>query len=262
MTDPDRNLPNFSQVRAVYFDLDDTLCGYWNASKIGLREAFEAHPIDGQTSEDMVRHWASAFREFAPTLKETGWYESYLKSGSPTRHEQMRLTLVRVGIDDPSHAKNLSETYMSARDRALALFPDALDLLEYLKPKYPLGLITNGPADIQRQEVQTLNLEGYFEPRIYIEGEVGEGKPSPRVFKRASDAVALQSHEILFVGNSYDHDIRPAIDAGWRTAWIRRDSDIPPSADLDKEPKPKEKPVGAPDPDVTVDDLEILKAWL
>lgn len=262
MTDPEGSAPDFSQVRAVYFDLDDTLCAYWDASKVGLREAFEAHPIEGQTSEDMVRHWASAFREFAPTLKQTGWYEGYLKSGAPTRHEQMRLTLMRIGVDDPTHAMSLSEAYMSARDKALALFPDALDLLEYLKPKYPLGLITNGPADIQRQEVETLKLEGYFTPRIYIEGEVGEGKPLATVFKRASDAVALQPHEIAFVGNSYDHDILPAIKAGWKTVWVRRDSDIPPSADLDKEPKPKDKPVGAPDPDAVVDNLAVLKTWL
>jgi putative hydrolase of the HAD superfamily len=210
----------------------------------------------------MVRHWAAAFRDFSPTLKQTGWYPAYLKSGAPTRLEQMRLTLMRVGIDNPAHAAELSETYMRTRDEALALFPDALEILDYLKPRYPLGLITNGPADIQRQEVVTLNLEAYFEPRVFIEGEVGEGKPLQIVFDRAREAVGLERHQILMVGNSYDHDIAPAIKAGWRTVWIRRDSDVPPSADLDKEPKPKDKPFGAPDPDTVVDNLSVLKSWL
>lgn len=254
--------PDFSQVRAVYFDLDDTLCAYWDASKIGLLKSFQEHPVEGRSSEEMVRHWAAAFRDFAPSLKETGWYPYYLKSGAPTRLEQMRLTLMRVGIDNPRHAADLSETYMRTRDEALALFPDALDLLDYLKPKYPLGLITNGPADIQRQEVVTLNLEQYFEPLVFIEGEVGEGKPLQSVFDRAREAVGLERHQILFVGNSYDHDIAPAIKAGWRTVWIRRASDVPPSADPNKEPKPKEKPLGAADPDVVVDNLAILKDWL
>ena len=251
---------DLSQVRAVYFDLDDTLCAYWDASKIGLAKAFNAHPVDGRTSEEMVRHWAAAFRDFAPTLKQTGWYEGYLKSGAPTRLEQMRLTLMRVGIEDPGHAASLSESYMRSRDEALALFPDALDLLEYLKLKYPLGLITNGPADIQRQEVVTLKLEGYF-PHIFIEGEIGEGKPLQSVFKRAADAVGFSPNEIVFIGNSYDHDMAPAIAAGWRTVWVRRESDVPPSADLGKEPKPKEKPIGAPAPDAIVDNLAILKTW-
>lgn len=261
MTDPERSAPDFSQVRAVYFDLDDTLCAYWDASKVGLRSAFDAHPVPDQTTEEMVRHWAAAFREFAPTLKQTGWYEGYLKSGNPTRLEQMRLTLRRVNVDDPEHAQSLSQYYMEARDKALALFPDALDVLEYLKAKYPMGLITNGPADIQRQEVVTLNLESYFQ-HIFIEGEVGEGKPLPTVFHRAEQAVGLAPHEIVYVGNSYDHDMAPAIAAGWRTIWIRRESDVPPSADLDKDPKPKEKPQEAPDPDAIVDNLAILKSWL
>ena len=261
MTDPERSAPDFSQVRAVYFDLDDTLCGYWDASKIGLRRAFEAHPVDGQSTEEMVRHWASAFREFAPTLKATGWYEEYLKSGAPTRLEQMRLTLRKVGIDNPIHAENLSQKYMAERDLALALFPDALALLDYLQPKYPMGLITNGPADIQRQEVETLSLESYFQ-HIFIEGEVGEGKPLPAVFRRAEEAVGLSPNQIVFVGNSYDHDIAPAITAGWRTVWVRRDSDVPPSADLEKEPKPKDKPTGGADPDAIVDNLAVLQNWL
>lgn len=261
MTEPDRSAPDFSQVRAIYFDLDDTLCAYWDATKVALRQTFDAHPVANQSTEEMVRHWAAAFREFAPTLKQTGWYEGYLKSGEPTRIEQMRLTLLRAGIENSDHSYNLSQTYMDLRDKALALFPDALDLLDYLKPKYPMGLITNGPADIQRQEVVTLNLEPYFEPRIYIEGEVGEGKPLQSVLKRAQEAVGLEPHQIVFVGNSYDHDIHPAIKAGWRTIWVRRDSDVPPSADLDKDSKPKEKPVGAPDADAVVDNLAILKSW-
>ena len=37
----------FAEVRAVFFDLDDTLCGYWDACKIALRETFAEHGPDG-----------------------------------------------------------------------------------------------------------------------------------------------------------------------------------------------------------------------
>lgn len=252
---------DFSEVRAIYFDLDDTLCAYWDASKVGLRQAFEAHPVANVDAGEMMRHWAAAFREFAPTLKETGWYQGYLKSGSPTRNEQMRLTLLRAGVDDPEHAHRLSQTYMELRDKALALFPDAILVLEALKPLYPMGLITNGPADIQRQEVVTLKIASYFE-HIFIEGEVGEGKPLMSVFKRAEEAVGFESHQILFVGNSYDHDIAPAIKAGWRTAWVRRPSDVPPSADPANPPKHKDAPEGAPLPDVVIGELSELLPML
>lgn len=257
MTDPDRTAPDFSRIRAIYFDLDDTLCAYWDASKIGLRRAFETHPVPTLVADEMMRHWAAAFRDFAPTLKDKGWYQGYLKSGAPTRLEQMRLTLLRAGVDDATHAQRLSDTYMYERDKALALFPDAIQVLTALKPRYPLGLITNGPADIQRQEIETLGLAPFCD-HIFVEGEVGEGKPLQSVFRRAEAAVGCPPEEILFVGNSYDHDMAPAIQAGWHTAWIRRPSDVPPSADPANPPKHKDAPPGAPLPDVVIRDLADL----
>lgn len=247
----------FQDVRAVYFDLDDTLCGYWDAAKAALRETFELHPIPGYTTDEMTLHWAAAFRVFGADLKASGWYEQYCRTGEPTRNEQMRLTLERVGIANETLTKALGDTYARIRDERLELFPDALEVLDTLREKgYPMGLITNGPADIQRQEAQTLGIESYFNP-ILIEGEMGFGKPIPEVFARALAAHSLEPHQTLMVGNSYKHDILPAIEAGWRTAWIRKPSDIPPSATGDA--KPEELPAGSPAPDVEIRDLkEIL----
>ena len=45
--------PDLSGVRAVYFDLDDTLCAYWEASKFALRRAFEDHGPEGYTADEM-----------------------------------------------------------------------------------------------------------------------------------------------------------------------------------------------------------------
>ena len=242
-----------SGIRAVYFDLDDTLCGYWEASKTGLRAAFESHGPDGFEVDELVRHWAAAFHEFAPTLKRSDWYQGYLQSGEATRTEQMRLMLNRLGIFDEDQAAMLSQAYMVERDRALALFPDAIFVLEQLKTRYPLGLITNGPADIQRQEIETLGIHSYFQ-NVFIEGEMGVGKPTKSVFDRAANVVECQPHELLMVGNSYGHDIRPALDYGWHAVWVRRATDVPPSATTEKN-KPESMPLDAPEPDFEIESL-------
>lgn len=239
-------------LRAVYFDLDDTLCGYWGASKVALREAFSLHPVPGHSVDEMFEHWARAFRRFSVSLKETGWYETYCKVGEPTRTEQMRLTLEEAGVQDEGLARILGDTYAEIRDRNLKLFDDAIMVLDALNARYPLGLVTNGPADIQRQEIATLGIEGYFQ-HIFIEGEMGVGKPHKVVFERAASAVRAEPHELLFVGNSYGHDIRPAVELGWHTAWIRRDSDVAPSRT-----KPESKPEGAPDPSIEIGSLTEL----
>lgn len=248
--------PDFSAIKAVYFDLDDTLCTYWDASKKGLRRTFEIHQIPGKTTDEMLRHWGAAFRDFCRAIKNDVWYPLYLASGEPTRNEQMRLTLADAGIDDAALAKRLGDTYRDERDRNLELFPEAIEVLDALKAKFPLGLITNGPADVQRQEIATLGIDAYFGP-VFIEGEMGEGKPNQAVFTGAAAAVNLTPSEILFVGNSYHHDIAPAIEAGWRTYWVRRPSDVPPSAGL-REMQPEEIPDGGPIPDVMADTLSNL----
>ncbi|MCE9558279.1 MAG: HAD family hydrolase [Armatimonadetes bacterium] len=242
----------FGDVKAIYFDLDDTLCGYWDASKAAMRTAFAHHPATGVDVEEMVKAWAKAFRGFSSEVKSSHWYPIYLRNGGTSRLEQMRRMLDELGQPNLDLAKRLSDAYGMMRDENLALFPDAIPVLEKLYDKFPLGLITNGPADIQRQEIASLKIGHWFQ-HFYIEGEVGFGKPDMEIFRRAESAVGCKPHEVLMIGNSYGHDIRPAIEAGWRTIWIRRASDVAPS--VDGSAKVEEIPVGGPSPDAEVGDL-------
>ncbi|MGW1620936.1 HAD family hydrolase [Streptomyces sp. NPDC002172] len=50
----------------------------------------------------------------------------------------------------------------------------------------------------------------------------GASKPDPEFFKRVGDAVPFEVGEILYVGDRCDNDIRPARQAGMRTALVRR----------------------------------------
>jgi putative hydrolase of the HAD superfamily len=252
-------MPHLSGIKAVYFDLDDTLCGYWNASKAGLRRAFGEHAPEGVTVEEMVIHWAEAYREFAPQVKTERWYEPYLASGEPTRTEQMHMALRRAGHDDRTRAEALSQAYMLYRDAELQLFDDALDILNALRGRFELGLITNGPADIQRMEIATLGI-GHFFDHVFIEGEMKEGKPKPGVFARANEAARSRPEETVMVGNSFGHDIAPAIAAGWYGFWIRRDSDVPPSAHPNA--KPEDRPADSVPPTATIHSLSELLPWL
>ena len=249
--------PLFAGVKVVFFDLDDTLCAYWNAAKKGLRLAFESHPEHGTTATQMIEHWGEVFRQFAPTIKATHWYEKYLESGEVTRVELMRRVLERIGVYDDELASNLSSTYYVERHAALELFPEAHDVLQKLHESFKLGLITNGPADIQRQEIETLGIGAMFEC-ILIEGETKKGKPNPEVMRMAEEQTGCTGAEVLFVGNSYKHDVCPARAAGWRQAWIRRPSDVPPTS---KRTGPEDLPEGEPEPDLTITDLrELLPA--
>ncbi|HLK16894.1 MAG TPA: HAD family hydrolase [Fimbriimonadaceae bacterium] len=245
-----------SEIRAIYFDLDDTLCGYWDACKQGLRETFDLVPVEGAAPAQVMDAWARAFREFCPNLRDLGFYEKYLVEGGHTRLEQMRRTLGLLEVEDEALALRLSDTYLERRHDALKLFPEAREVLDALRARYPLGLITNGPADVQREEIRLLEIGDCF-VNVFIEGELGFGKPEPEVFRQAASAVGFGPSELLFVGNSYRHDIKPAIKAGWKTAWIRRDSDVPPSSSGARS-APEVLPEGAPAPTLELGSLSEL----
>jgi len=248
--------PRFANVKAIVFDLDDTLCAYWDASKAGLRAAFESHPVAGKTIDEMIAAWADAYREFGPTLKTSDWYNDYLHRGEPTRTEQMRRTLAKVGVQSKQHARLLSETYARERNAALSLFGESLEVLRALKARYPMALLTNGPADVQREEIAILGIEPFFDG-IFIEGEMRKGKPFHSVFRRVAGFFQAEGEQLAMVGNSYFHDIKPAIEVGWRTVWVRRPSDVPPSADP-KTAAMESRPEGAPAPDAEIGNLRQL----
>ncbi|MCW5935793.1 MAG: HAD family hydrolase [Fimbriimonadaceae bacterium] len=245
---------DFSKVRAVFFDLDDTLCAYWDAAKGGLRAALDEVPVPNVTKETLLKTWSEEFRRFASELKTSHWYEIYLSQGGVTRTQLMNEVLLSLGIDDPELAWRLSDSYGRERNARLRLFPESIEVLTVLQRAYPLGMITNGPADIQRQQIATLGINDYFS-HILIEGEFGKGKPDIAVMRRAEEMAGVEPHEMLFVGNSYAHDMVPAMDCGWKTFWIRRNSDVAPSS---RTGKPEEAPPGSRVPDAVADDLRAL----
>lgn len=245
-----------NQIKAIVFDLDDTLCGHSEAVNIGACQTFKS--CVPSVSEDILwKTWIEQYDLFYPETKEPKWYKLYLESGEPTRTELMRRTLKVHGIIDEVLVKQVSQTYMQNRAKALKLFPESLDVLERLKSKYQLGLLTNGPADIQRQEIAVLQIEHLFDG-IWIEGECKIGKPLPKAFLNVEKELKLSPDEIMMVGNDAKDDIYPAIECGWKTAWIDRPNYVSPGKAYEEKPRVKED---GPQPDLIVKDLDhLLKA--
>lgn len=240
-------MPLSDGVKAVFFDLDDTLCAYWDAVRYGLKKTWSECGHEDIEPREFVQAWAKCFRAFCPSVKTSEWHAGYLVTGKPTRDHVMALTLEELDRPDEELAEILGNRYALARNEGLRLFEGAEALLASLVDRFPLGLITNGPADIQSSEVDVLGIRPYFQT-ILIEGEFGIGKPDQRIFCEAEARCGYSGTEVIFVGNSYAHDVIPAIEAGWRTIWVSQDSDVPPSAEGQND-APERIPEGAPYPD-------------
>ncbi|MBT2401558.1 HAD family hydrolase [Streptomyces sp. ISL-100] len=68
-------------------------------------------------------------------------------------------------------------------------------------------------------------LRGLFAEEVDLIGtsdDWGASKPDSLFFQRVAEAVPFQAHEILYVGDRVDNDLRPAVAAGMATALVHR----------------------------------------
>lgn len=211
-------------VRAVGFDLDDTLCVYMPVAVQARLKMFEIHiaPRTNLPIEVIDQHYRAGFKTLLEELHTDRWYPLYLKEGRVTRTEAFRRLLQRLNLDTDGLAEQISAEYAALREELLHLHEESLEVLQTLRERYPLFVITNGPAYEQRRELQKLGIEGLFDI-VAIEGEVGIGKPHKPIFEFVQRQLNLPPEQILFIGNSWEHDVAGALNAGWQAAWVNRE---------------------------------------
>ena len=99
------------------------------------------------------------------------------------------------------------------------MVPGTLELLDYLKPKYHLHLITNGFQEVQQTKLGGAGLAPYFETRTVSE-EVGVKKPNPEIFRYALKKACVTPEESLMIGDEMAVDIDGARDADMDTIFF------------------------------------------
>jgi putative hydrolase of the HAD superfamily len=140
------------------------------------------------------------------------------------------------GIDDTAMAREMADCFVADRAQRHVVFPESRAVLEHLRPRVKLGMITNGASDIQRRKIAGSGLAGYFDV-ILVSGEEGFGKPKPEIFRIAIDRLDVDESSALMVGDSLARDIAGAASVGIRSVWVnrigRRASGNFPAADIE-----------------------------
>jgi putative hydrolase of the HAD superfamily len=230
-------------VKAVFFDLDDTLVVDEAVSREALQATAErARASRGAEVERFVRdakRHAKALWQAGPShgfcrsigisAFECLWgrFEGdtpdlrQLREWSHAYREQVFDAALRDQmIESPEGAQDLAETFSSSRRRLQRLMPDARETLTRLSAKYTLALLTNGAPDLQREKIAASGLEPFFKA-IAVSGEHGIGKPKPEIFHRLAAETGVEPSEAVMVGNSLERDIAGAHNAGIVSIWIK-----------------------------------------
>jgi putative hydrolase of the HAD superfamily len=196
----------------VLFDLDDTLCDYAASREARLRRAFS-----------LARRLAADPRRLDAMVEQSVSMEPHGADHFPRLFEAH-------GVDGTTSAAAASRWYRRNRFFGLRLHADAREtLLEVRRnrdedgtsSRRTVGLVTNGPAEVQRDKIAMLGLEELIDFAV-VSGELGVWKPDPAIFRAALRLGGSDAEDAVFVGDSPEYDIAGAQAAGMRSVWMDR----------------------------------------
>ena len=213
-------LPAPDEIEAVLFDLDDTLVDARGGWRAGFAEAIE----------ELYAGSPALQRLGSPREIYDGQFRRYTEAAHQAAGGEWEARFTQEAFQrlladhlepDPALAACLHEAYREAVHQHMTLYPDAMETLELLGARFPLGLISNGPRELQRPKVEAFMLEHHFEV-IVISGEVGLRKPDPAIFAIAIEALAVSPQGAVYVGDNPAHDVVGACDSGLAAIWVNR----------------------------------------
>ena len=115
----------------------------------------------------------------------------------------------------------LLEDYVSCFQDHCVPFAGLRDMLAELKHRsFRLGIITNGPGGLQLSSIRALGIEPYFDV-VLVSGIEGVSKPDPRIFIKALEALEVEPHEAVYVGDHPANDVEAAKAVGMASVWKR-----------------------------------------
>ena len=220
-------------IKAVFFDLDGTLCDSDTAWNIAQRETFQLlrEQYPNVSEEAVTAAWRNVHQELFKQL------DAGKCSMADVRDARFQCLFQELGLPIDKIMEGLSGFFCSRYLTSLRLYDDAT-VLEELHV-YHLGIITNGAhdehTDSQLSKVRHLGLSERIQS-LTISGEIGVRKPKVEIFKVACERAGVSPKEALFVGDTVENDIVGANRAGMTSVFIDRESDLLTPKTADEQP--------------------------
>ncbi len=203
---------NIKNIKHIFFDLDNTLWDFEKNSREALLHLFLEHHIQNKCKVN--------FDEFIIVYEEINhelWRQYSLQQTTKAelRYQRFHQTFLNFGFDNIDLAHQWADDYLRISPYKTHLIEGTLDVLNYLKQKYVLHLITNGFKEVQHIKLDTCGLTSFFD-QIIISEDHGFNKPDIRIFELAEKLANVDKSQCVMIGDNYDADISGAKNAGWK----------------------------------------------
>lgn len=193
--------------KAIFFDLDHTLWDFEKNSAMAFEFIFEKHNIEIDCNAFLAAyipvnvHYWKLYRDDKITQQEL-------------RYGRFRETFSNMGIAVSNELiETLAHEYITHLPTFNHLYDGAVEVLDYLKDKYSLHIITNGFHEVQAGKLRNSNIEHYFDTVTNSE-MAGCKKPNPKIFEYALNAANIDKACSVMIGDCIEADVQGALDYG------------------------------------------------
>ncbi|SDI12541.1 YjjG family noncanonical pyrimidine nucleotidase [Winogradskyella thalassocola] len=199
-----------NQIKHVFFDLDHTLWDFDKNSGLTFEKIFNGNKIDIDLN-DFLRVYEPINFQYWKLYREEKVTKSALRYG------RLKEAFDGVGVHvEDDMIQLLSDAYIDELTTFNHLFEGTFEILDYLKGKYELHIITNGFEEAQEKKMTTSNIRSYFQTVTNSE-MVGVKKPNPKIFNFALELAKTKADESLMIGDNIEADIEGAHNIGMDT---------------------------------------------
>ena len=196
-----------TNITDVFFDLDHTLWDFEKNSALAFETVFKLHNVSVDIEE---------FLHFYVPVNRAYW-ERYRKD--EITQKELRFGRLKDSFDLIKHNVSndvvdlLSSEYIHYLPKFNHLFDGTIEILDYLKPKYNLHIITNGFAEVQENKLNNSYITHYF--KSVTNSEVaGVKKPNQKIFDFALNLAQAKKENSIMIGDCIEADVQGALDAG------------------------------------------------
>ncbi|VXB76254.1 YjjG family noncanonical pyrimidine nucleotidase [Maribacter litoralis] len=199
-----------NKVTDVFFDLDHTLWDFDKNSAHTFQKIFIDQKINVELN-DFLKVYVPANLKFWKLYREEKITKEEL------RYQRLKSVFDEMkypATDDIIHV--LSEEYINHLSSFNSLFPNTIEVLDYLRPNYKLHIITNGFQEVQEKKLRNSGIHGFFDQIIDSE-MAGVKKPNPIIFNLALNKAGAKPERSLMIGDSLEADILGAKSLGFHT---------------------------------------------
>ncbi len=200
----------------ILFDLDHTLWDYEANSEETLKFLFHHYALQ-QKGITSFNYFFEVFNRVNLHLWDL--HDRGLVGQNVIREERFHKVLSEAGLDDFPLSLKFSTDYLAELPKKKKLLPHARESLDYLQPKYPMIIVTNGFDEIQGRKMASSGIHGYFK-NIVTSQRAGSRKPSKEIFEFALGEAGHLVDQAVMIGDNLLTDMAGARSAGMDTIYF------------------------------------------